>query len=152
MSSSAKSAPANSLWSRLWRFRNEALARWLLVGLVFMGVTSLFLFWAVDIAGLSVAVGSLVAAEMATLLRYWVNEYWVFRTRSPSWLKLGQFHVANASATAIWWIATNLLDRLGLHHLLAAILAVGLSTGISLVCNFRWIWRRKVPLADAPTR
>lgn len=107
-----------------------------------MGLTSVLLYGFVDLAGLSVAAGSLLAAEVATILRFWINEYWVFTTRKPTWIKLGQFHVANAGATAVWWVATNLLDRLGLHHLLAAILAVGCSTGLSLGVNFLWIWRK----------
>lgn len=138
-----ESTTSDQTWGqRVWAARRRPVARWLATGLLFMGITSLFLYLAVDVGGLNVAIGSLVAAEGATLLRFWVNEYWVFRTRRPSWMKLGQFHLANASATAIWWLATNALDRFGMNHLLAATLSVAFSTGLSMGSNFLWIWRK----------
>jgi putative flippase GtrA len=148
---SPEPAKVGRAWGqRLWATRHQPATRWLATGLVFMGITSFILYLSVDIGGLSVAVGSVVAAEVATLLRFWVNEFWVFRSRSPSWMKLGQFHIANAGATAVWWVATNLLDRAGLNHLLASILAVGFSTGISMGVNFLWIWRKQPEPATKP--
>ena len=61
-----------------------------------------------------------------------------------SWRRLGTYHIANAGASAVWWISTNLLNHMGVHHILAAILAVGFSTGVSMASNFLWVWRAKI--------
>jgi len=121
------------------------LVRWLAAGLAFMGITSAFLYLFVDLLGASVMVGTLLALEASTLLRFFVNEKWVFASQAMSWRRLGQYHVANAGASAIWWTATNLLSHFGVHHILAAILAVGFSTGFSIASNFLWVWRAKHP-------
>ena len=132
---------------RIWLTRafTHPLVRWLAAGLAFMGITSAFLFLFVDLLGASVRVGTLLALEASTLLRFYVNEKWVFSSHTVSWRRLGQYHVANAGASVVWWVATNLLNHLGVHHILAAILAVGFSTGFSIASNFLWVWRAKHP-------
>lgn len=110
-----------------------------------MGITSGFLYLFVDILGASVMMGTLLALEASTLSRFVVNDKWVFAKHSMSWRRLWQYHVANAGASAIWWIAANLLNMWGVQHILAAILAVGFSTGFSMASNFLWIWRAKHP-------
>lgn len=132
---------------RIWLTRalTHSVVRWLAAGLAFMGVTSAFLFLFVDLLGASVGAGTLFALEASTLLRFYVNERWVFASTTMSWRRLGQYHVANAGASAVWWVATNLLNHYGVHHLLAAVLAVGFSTGVSMASNFLWVWRAKHP-------
>ena len=121
------------------------LARWLAAGLAFMGITSAFLYLFVDLLGASVMVGTLLALEASTLLRFFVNEKWVFASQAMSWRRLGQYHVANAGASVVWWGTANILHHSGVHHIFAAILAVGFSTGFSMVSNFLWVWRAKYP-------
>jgi putative flippase GtrA len=122
---------------------HSPLVRWMLAGGVFMGLSTLFLYLAVGLLGMLVLVGTLVTAELCTILRYLVNDHWVFGHRKPSWRRLIQYHVANGAAFVIWWVATNLMNVLGVHYLLAGILAVGFSTGFSMGTNFFWIWRKK---------
>lgn len=110
-----------------------------------MGVTSSCLFLFVDTLGISVLIGTLLTLEISTLLRFCVNEKWVFKTNNFSWHRLWQYHVANAGSSAVWWVVANSLNRLGVHHILAALLAVGISTGISMASNFLWVWRTKHP-------
>jgi putative flippase GtrA len=117
------------------------VARWFLAGLALMGVSTALLYAFVDVARMSVPLGTFVTAELCTLLRFAVNHYWVFGRRNPSWRQCLQYHVANAGAFSAWWVATNGLTLLGVHYLIAGILAVGLSTGFSLLANFFWVWR-----------
>jgi len=131
-----------------WAHRIKAvsqlpLVRWLAAGLGFMGLNSLLLYLFIGQLGLRVAIGSLVAAEVCTLLRFFVNQYWVFRSRDAGWRRLWQYHLANGTAFVVWWCATNVLEHFGVHYLLAGILAVGFSTGFSMASNFLWIWRKK---------
>ena len=136
-------AETRHVWRRF--SAGSLIPRWLLAGLAFMGLTSLFLYVFVDQLGTSVMVGTLLSLEASTLLRFYVNEKWVFASHNLSWRRLGQYHVANAGASAVWWVAANLLNHFGVHHLLAAVLAVGLSTGVSMASNFLWVWRAKHP-------
>jgi putative flippase GtrA len=126
-----------------WRPVFLSLLRWLCAGLAFMGINTALLYLFVQHLGLKVPIATLIGAEICTLLRYVINELWVFRSGRLSWLKLWQYHLANGTAFLVWWISANILNQLGVHYLLASILAVGFSTTISLASNFFWIWRAK---------
>lgn len=119
------------------------MIRWALAGGLFMGLNLLFLYGLVDLLGVSVLIGTLIAAEASTVLRYLVNDRWVFGHPAPSWRRLGQYHVANAGAFVVWWTATNAMNHIGVQYLVASVLAVGFSSGVSLGSNFLWIWRKR---------
>jgi len=106
-----------------------------------MGINTGLLFVLVRYMGLSVWISTLISAEACTVLRYVLNESWVFGTKILSRKRLWQYHAANASAFVVWWVATNALSKAGMNYLLASVLAVGFSTGVSMVSNFLWIWR-----------
>jgi putative flippase GtrA len=128
----------------------SSIARWLVAGLLFMGVNTVALYAAVHVLHLSVAVATLASAEICTLLRYLLNEIWVFKNYRLSWIKLWHYHVANAAALVVWWIATNMLNRLGINYILSSVVAVAFSTGISFATNFFWIWRSKAHVNQDP--
>lgn len=119
------------------------MARWFTAGLVFMGINTVILYALVEWARMTVPVATLVAAEACTLLRFFVNHYWVFRRRNPTLRDLAGYHVANGGAFAMWWGVANILTYLGMHYLLASIAAVGVSTLFSLWTNFTWIWKAR---------
>jgi putative flippase GtrA len=119
------------------------LLKWLGAGLAFMGINTLLLYLLVDRLGLLVIIATLIAAEACTLLRFVVNHYWVFGQRNPSLSDCAQYHIANAGAFFIWWVLANLLTALGMHYLLAGVVAVGGSTLVSIGTNFFWIWRKR---------
>lgn len=130
---------------RIWLTRafTYPLVRWLAAGGVFMVLNLGLLYALVDLLGLRVVYATLLGAEIGTVLRYLVNDRWVFGHHQPTWRRLIQYHVANAVAFTVWWGATNLLNLWGVHYLLAAIIAVGCSIGFSLGANFYWIWHKK---------
>lgn len=126
--------------------RNRSnLMRWFIAGLAFMGISTALLYVSVDLLGLSVPVGTLLTAEASTLLRFLVNHYWVFGLRNPTLRDCIHYHVANAGAFAIWWFTANALTLMGMHYLLAGVVAVACSTLFSLSTNFFWIWRKRHP-------
>ncbi len=126
------------------------LLRWFSAGLVFTGISTALLFGLVDILRLSVPIGTLLTAEIGTLLRFFVNHYWVFGLRNPTIKNCVQYHIANAGAFALWWATANILTLLGMHYLLAGIAAVACSTLLSLATNFLWIWRKRHPRDETP--
>ena len=119
------------------------LARWLAAGVAFMVLNIGLLFILVDLLGVRVIFATLIAAEIGTVLRYLVNDRWVFGHRQPTWRRLLQYQVANAVAFTVWWSTTNLMNFWGVYYLLAAVLAAGCSIGFSLVSNFYWIWHKR---------
>ena len=123
-----------------WRY----LGRWWIVGLSFYVGGLGVLYVLRSVLGLPLEIGTLLAAELTTLLRFFINDRWVFGHRRPTWWRLWRYHVAGAGGFAIWWIVANLLPRFGIHYLLASTIGTGCSISISLLTNFLWIWRRRV--------
>ena len=123
----------------------DKLLRWFSVGLAFMGISTALLYGFVDLLGLSVPVGSMLTAEASTLLRFFINHYWVFGLRNPTISNCIHYHIANAGAFALWWIIANVLTHFGMYYLLAGIVAVACSTLFSFSTNFFWIWRKHHP-------
>jgi putative flippase GtrA len=121
----------------------KSLIRWFVAGLLFMGVNTLVLYFLVRWLSVTVMLATLVSAEICTLLRFVLNERWVFGLQKQSWTRLGQYHVANGGAFIVWWLGTNALTHFGVNYLLASIVAVALSTGLSFTSNFYWVWRTK---------
>ena len=119
------------------------LLKWFGAGLAMMGINTVFLFLFVELLGLSVPVATFLGAEACTLLRFLINHYWVFGRHNPTFRFCVHYHVANAGAFAVWWVTANLLTVLGMHYLVAGIVAVGCSTLVSLATNFLWIWRKR---------
>jgi putative flippase GtrA len=117
--------------------------RWTLVGALFsaLGLALLhvfFVYW-----DFPYWLATAVQAELCTVLRFLVNDRWVFGHSRPTWSRLAQYHLANAAAFLVWWSIANLLQRAGVHHLLAAMLAAACSMLLSAAANFLWIWRKR---------
>ena len=119
------------------------LIRWTVVGIIFVAINTATLYCFVDLAELALPLGTLLTAEIGILLRFAANNYWVFHARRPTWRLCLQYHVANAGVFILWWVATNALNLAGVQYLLAGIIAVAFSTGLSLCADFLWIWRKQ---------
>lgn len=119
------------------------LIRWVVVGVFLLFINSILLFIFVDIVGLTVPLGTLLTAELTTLLRFLMNSFWVFRVQKITFHECIQFHIANSGTFFIWWSTANLLNYFNVNYLIAGILAVFCSTFFSLYTNFFWIWRKK---------
>lgn len=124
-----------------WRWR--AIARWLVVAVGFSAVSIGMLYVLVDWVGVSLLLATFLSAEIATILRFFVNNRWVFDDRTGTWKGLWQFHCANAGGFVVWWSITNLLPHYGINYLIAATAGIGGSVGISMLTNFLWIWRSR---------
>lgn len=127
-------------------FLRNKYYRWFFVGGVFALINSLLLYLLIDLSSLSIPVGTALAAEFCTLLRYFINEYWVFKHGKASIKGCIHFHVVNMLSWASWWLVVNFLVVYGIHYQLSSILALGVSTCVSLFTNFYWIWSEKKSL------
>ncbi len=128
-------------WSK--RIRADRRFRWFAVATLFtaLGLALLKLF--VDGLHWHYALSTLVQSEICNLLRFLVNDRWVFGYPRPTWKRLVQYHVANAMSFALWWGAANALKALGMNYLLASVFAMVAGFSVSWFTNFRWIWRKR---------
>jgi putative flippase GtrA len=127
-----------------------SLARWLVVGVAFLGVGTSMLFIAVGLLQMPLMVATLVSAELTLLIRFLINDRWVFGYRFPTGRRLWQFHVAAAGGFAVWWVVTNALPRFGIHYLIASAAGSGCSMFLSILTNFLWIWRKPAAHSISP--
>ena len=123
--------------------RSNALVRWWIVGILFLAWSLGGLYLLKDRLHMALLLATAITAETGTILRFLVNDRWVFGHRRPTLTRLWQYHVANAGSFILWWTVSNLLPGVGIHYLLAALIATAASVGFSMLTNFLWIWRRR---------
>jgi putative flippase GtrA len=121
----------------------NTLVRWWIVGLLFTGINTLLLYGFVEIIRFPYPVATLIAAELNTVVRFLVNDRWVFHHPTPTWYRLWQYHLASLGGFLIWWSTVNLFPKLGVHYLIASVLATACSVVWSMASNFLWIWGKK---------
>jgi putative flippase GtrA len=126
------------------------LVRWFAVAAVFSGLGLGFLKLMVGGLHWPYGIATFASGEICTVLRFLAVDRWVFSHRQPAWIRLWQYHIANAAGFAVWWTAANLLKSAGVNYLLASVLAMFFSVGFNLLSNFWWIWRKRGQPAPAP--
>src|SRR5437867_1330246 len=120
----------------------QSLGRWWIVGLAFFGGGLGILYLFMDVLRMPLMIGTLLAAEVTIVLRFAINDRWVFGNRRPTWTRLWQFHIVSAVGSVIWWVAANTLPRFGVHYLIASTAGTACSVFFSMLTNFLWVWRR----------
>lgn len=132
--------------------RRAQKVRWFAVATAFtlLGLGLLKLF--VGVLQWPYAVSTFVQSETCNLLRFFVNDRWVFRKERPTWKRLWQYHVANALGFLVWWGGANALKAAGMNYLAASLVAMLGSVGVSLATNFGWIWKKHRAKAASTAR
>jgi putative flippase GtrA len=84
-----------------------------------------------------------LASELVTIARFFVNDRWVFGYIFPTWQRLWQYHIANVGSFVIWFCA-SLLSRyaFSIDTVIAGLIGTVFSVSLSMVTNFLWIWRK----------
>lgn len=121
-----------------WR----ALGRWWIVGLSFTGGGLVVLYLLRDVLHMPLMAATTAGGEVTLLLRFLINDRWVFGNCRPTWIRLWQFHAAGAGGGIVWWIVANVLPRFGVNYLIAAIAGTACSVIVSMATNFLWVWGR----------
>jgi putative flippase GtrA len=134
-------AAMNSLKGMLQKAPWLALAKWWLVGMAFLVIGTGALWVAKEPLGMPLWLATIASAEFTLLIRFFINDAWVFGHKRPTWKRLWQFHVAGAGGSAIWWVIANGLPRFGVQYLLASVAGSAVSMCFSILTNFLWIWR-----------
>lgn len=122
---------------------NRAKAiRWFLAGLAFMlfGTISLYVF--IGVLDFKSYIATILSAELSTIARYFVNNFWVFKNKSGSLKGFIEYHIANFGAFIVWLFASNMLIETGVNYIYSGIVAVFFSTLFSFASNFFWVWKK----------
>lgn len=131
----------------------NSVVRWWIVGIGFTVASIPLLHFFEKDLHVTKLISSIVVSEFLTLLRYLVNDRWVFGHPKPSWMRLWQYHVANAGSSVLWLLTYNLLGYwFKIEGAIAVIIATTLSVGLSMATNFLWIWRSKVSRNYNPSK
>lgn len=117
------------------------MVRWWIVGSAFAVITIPLLYVLHDVLGLPLPIATLIGGEGATLLRFLINDRWVFGNRVPTFRRLFEYHIAVLTGSVIWYTVTNLLPQWGVQYLIASIIGQACSVGWSMLTNFGWVWR-----------
>jgi putative flippase GtrA len=129
--------------------RWRSIARWLIVACCFSAGSIGMLYVLVDLLLMPLTLATFLTAEIATVLRFFVNNRWVFDDRAATWTGLWQFHGANAGGFVIWWVISNLLPYYGVHYIVAATAGIAGSVVFNMFANFQWIWRKERKTASS---
>jgi putative flippase GtrA len=129
--------------SLLEKFPWRTLLKWFAVGMAFLGIGTVLLWLAKEWLHLPLLPATIVSAELTLLIRFLINDRWVFGNSRPTLKRLWQFHVAGAGGFAIWLTVTNVLPAFGIHYLIASAGGSAASMLFSILTNFLWIWRKR---------
>lgn len=90
----SKKLPNTLMRLSIGSLASNSVVRWWIVGFIGTALDLLLLYFLVDIMRLNLPVATFAAGEFATLMRFVVNDRWVFGHRSPTWKRLWQYHLA----------------------------------------------------------
>jgi len=127
--------------------RNRRLLQYVLVGLLGLGVNQGVLFLATGVAGLSYVLGGTLSRVLSVLVNYAVNDAWTWGGRGEAGLREYVVRGFKYVLTRIVGIAIGLaalvvfVEVLGLHYLIANVLAVGVGIAWGFGASERWVWQ-----------
>jgi putative flippase GtrA len=119
------------------------VVRWWIVGLFFTFANIPILYLFDKILRMPSWLALVLASELVTIVRFFVNDRWVFGYTFPTWQRLWQYHIANFGSFVIWFgVSLILRYAFSVDTVLAGLIATVFSVGFSMVTNFLWIWRK----------
>jgi dolichol-phosphate mannosyltransferase len=143
-------------WEKIGRHPGQ-LIRFCLVGAAGTLVNLMVLFICVHWAGLSPLLGAAIAIELSIINNFFLNHHYTFRklrrgqpenSRSLA-RKLVRYNTVALGGALITYAAFwCFYGYIGLHYLLADILAIAVATGWNYWMSLRIVWR----IVDKPDR
>jgi uncharacterized membrane protein/putative flippase GtrA len=127
--------------------RNRRLLQYVLVGALGLGVNQGVLFLATGIIGLPYFVGGTISRVLSVLTNYALNDAWTWSGRGEAGVYEYVVRGLKYVLTRIVGIAIGLaalilfVEVLGLHYLVANVLAIGVGIVWGFGASERWVWR-----------
>src|SRR5215217_7261802 len=133
----------------LYRLRmagNANFVRFLLVGVSGLVVNSLALYAFTELASLPILISAAIATQVSTLWNFGLTETWVFgkrETERPFLQRLVGFLLVNNLLLVVRGpIMTLLVDRGGVHYLVANLVSLFAMTVLRYLLADKWIWNK----------
>jgi predicted dehydrogenase/putative flippase GtrA len=118
--------------------------KYCLVGLSGVCV-SFCVFWLMTrVAGVHDLVALILSTEASILSNFALNDNWTFRDRRGGSIltRIGKFHVVSLGVIALYYaIYTSFTRLLGIHDLVALLIAIGVGVAWNFATNVFWTWR-----------
>lgn len=94
-------------------------------------------------AGLPLVAASALAAELAAIANYLLNDTWTFAVRSPSLRRFAKFNAASLAGLTLNVLSVLLLTRAGLYLLVADLIGIAAGFAANYALSVRWVWARE---------
>jgi len=138
------SLPANKLpIISLARLRTCRILKFAVVGGTGVVINTSMLYVLSRWAGLPLVAASALAAELAAVSNYLLNDTWTFAARSPSLRRFAKFNTASLAGLALNVLSVWLLTRLGLYFLVADLIGIAAGFAANYAFSVRWVWRQQ---------
>jgi uncharacterized membrane protein/putative flippase GtrA len=127
--------------------RNRRLLQYVLVGALGLGINQGVLFLATGVVGLSYVIGGTLSRVVSVLANYGINDAWTWGGRGDAGAREYVVRGVKYVLTRIVGIGIGLgalvlfVELLGLHYLIANVLAVGVGIVWGFGASERWVWR-----------
>ncbi|MFE5188534.1 GtrA family protein [Streptomyces sp. NPDC056628] len=87
-------------------------------------------------------VASAVAVELAVAHNYVLNDRWTFAVRAPSLRRFGKFNMSMLAGLAANVLVVWTLVHVGVHLLVANLLAIAAAFSVNYASSVQWVWGR----------
>jgi putative flippase GtrA len=118
--------------------------KFLLVGVIGLGVNQGVLFALVDRTGLAVALASPIAILLSMIVTFALNERWTWNDRGKGRVlhRAMLYGSINSGGLLINWLTLVSLHRIGLDYLIANLIGAGIAAIWNFSLNHALTWRR----------
>lgn len=124
--------------------QHKEMARFLLVGgsgtvlnFFVLTLTYHYFHWPVILA-------ALVSNELAMVSNFFCHEHWTFNgdRHGTRRLRFVRYQFVAAGGIVLSSVILTVLVRVGLHYLIANLIAIGIAVSWNFFMSHRWAWRR----------
>lgn len=118
-----------------------------LVGISGIIVNEGLLFLLTTTAEMKVVFAGLISIECSIITNFLLNNFWTWQDRrsDPFFIRLFRYHAVTAVSGGTNYIILLLLTHLGMHHLLANLVGIGVGMLINFLFNHYWTFQKSSP-------
>ena len=127
----------------LARLRTARILKFAVVGGTGVIINTSMLYVLSRWAGLPLVVASVLAAELAAINNYLLNDTWTFAVRARSLRRFVKFNTTSLAGLALNVLSVLALTRLGLPLLAADLIGIATGFAANYALSVRWVWVRE---------
>jgi putative flippase GtrA len=121
--------------------RRRRVAGWFLLGLMASLLELALLRVLFELLQWPLPIATAIAAEVLIMVKFLLNDRFVFNHAWPTAGRLVRYHGASAGALLVYWLVVNSLSLVGgLAYVAAFVVGTAAAFAWSLLTNFLWVW------------